>query len=98
MSNVAAAGALIAGLLLPSEAWSDPGSAAPNRFAVGFAVGFDAVLLRPIGFVATVVGASLFLPAALVSAPGGRDSIQEAWELFVLVPGKYVFQRPLGDF
>jgi hypothetical protein len=94
MSNAAAAGALIASLLMPSEAWSDPGSAAPS----GFAVGFDAVLLRPIGFVATVIGTGLFLPAALVSAPGGRDSVQEAWELFVLVPGKYVFERPLGDF
>ncbi len=56
------------------------------------------VILRPLGLVAAAVGAVLFVPAAILTAPGGRDSIEEAWDLFVLVPGKFVFERPLGEF
>ena len=90
-----AVAALITSLLLPVPARGDPGRiAAPSPLAVAF----DAVLLRPLGLVAAIVGAGFFVPAAVLTAPGGRDSIQEAWELFVLVPGKYVFERPLGDF
>ena len=91
---MAAAAALIAGLVLPVPARADPGSAAPNPFVVAF----DVALLRPIGLIATIVGFGFFVPAAVVTAPGGRDSIREAWELFVLVPGDYVFERPLGNF
>lgn len=59
---------------------------------------FDAAVLRPLGLVAVVVGAGLFVPAAVLTAPGGLDPLEEALEIFVLVPGKYVFTRPLGDF
>jgi hypothetical protein len=51
-----------------------------------------------VGLVVAAVGTAFFVPAALVSAPGGRDSIETALDLFVLAPGKWVFQRPLGDF
>ena len=94
ISRVGAAAAVCAGLLLPAPAHADPESGAPNPAAVVF----DLVLLRPLGLVTTVVGAALFVPAAVVTSPGGFDSIEEAWELFVLVPAKCVFRRPLGDF
>ena len=58
---------------------------------------FDLALLRPFGFAATVIGAILFVPAALVTSPGGFDRMGEALELFVLVPGKNVFRRPIGE-
>ena len=60
--------------------------------------GFDLVILRPLGLVAVAVGAVAFVPAALITAPNGRDGIQSALELFVTEPAKNVFQRPLGDF
>jgi hypothetical protein len=83
-----------AGAQVRSEGQPEQNGAGASRTAVVF----DAVVLRPLGLVATVIGAGLFPAAALVSVPGGRDSVEEAWELFVLVPGKAVFQRPLGEF
>ena len=61
-------------------------------------VGFDVVVLRPLGLVATAVGAVLFVPAALLTAPNGRDGVDTALKFFIIEPAKSVFQRPLGDF
>ena len=44
------------------------------------------------------VGAVLFVPAALLTAPNGLDSVKMALEFFVTEPANSVFQRPLGDF
>jgi hypothetical protein len=96
---------LIAGLLLPANALAqaqepaEPRSPSLSaRLSRGAAVGFDVLIVRPLGFVATTVGAALFIPAVVVTAPNGRDSIESALELFVIVPAKYVFRRPLGEF
>ncbi len=98
LSLNAVAATLIAGLLLPTQARAqgraDTSPPPPNYPAQAF----DVVILRPLGLAAAVVGAAIFVPAAILTAPGGRDSIGEAWELFVLVPGKFVVERPLGDF
>jgi len=59
---------------------------------------FDAIILRPLGFTAAAVGAVLFVPAAILTSPGGMDTIEEAMEMLVIVPGEWVFTRPLGDF
>ncbi len=59
---------------------------------------FDVVLLRPLGLLRLVIGAAFFVPAAVVASPGGFDSIEEALELFVLVPAEDLLERPLGDF
>ena len=59
---------------------------------------FDVVILRPLGFAASLVGAALFIPAALVTAPGGLNSIEEAWEQFVITPAEHVYTRPLGEW
>jgi len=59
---------------------------------------FDAVVLRPLGFMASLVGAGLFVPAALISVADGRDSLREAWRIFVVEPGKLVYTRPLGQW
>ncbi len=91
---------LIAALLLsvPGQAQSPGGSDTsppPPDYAANT---FDVVVLRPLGFVGAIVGAVLFVPVAVLTAPGGRDTIEEALEMFVLVPGKFVFTRPLGSF
>jgi hypothetical protein len=88
---------LIAGLLLPANADAlaqeqvEPPS--PNPIVAGA----DLVILRPLGLVAMAAGAVLFVPAALLTAPNGLDSVQMALEFFVTEPAKNVFQRPLGD-
>jgi len=57
----------------------------------------DAAFVRPAGMFAVLVGAGLFVPAAVITSPGGMDTINEALEFFVLEPSSYVFERPLGD-
>jgi hypothetical protein len=59
---------------------------------------FDAIILRPLGFVVLVVGVGAFVPAAIITAPGGLEPIEHALEIFVVEPGKDVFVRPLGRF
>ena len=94
MSRVGAAVAVCASLLLtaPAHAEPEPGTSNPA------AVVFDVVLLRPLGLLTMVIGAAIFVPAAVVTSPGGLDSIEEALALFVLDPAKSVLERPLGDF
>jgi hypothetical protein len=97
----AAALALVAALLMPGHALGLPADdvgkpAAPGPHPAAMVV--DAVVMRPLGFCAAIVGAALFPFVALATLPEGMSGIEEAWELMVLVPGKNVFQRPLGDF
>jgi hypothetical protein len=56
----------------------------------------DAVLVRPLGIVATVVGFAFFIvasPFALISGNAG-----ETWDGLVVYPAKFTFQRPIGEF
>ena len=55
-------------------------------------------MLRPLGFAALPIGVAFFVPAAAITAPNGRESVERALELFVTSPANYVFKRPLGDF
>jgi hypothetical protein len=59
---------------------------------------FDCTVLRPLGFAATLVGGAFFLPAALLTSPGGMESIEDAYEIFVTTPVEHTFKRPLGEF
>ncbi|MFQ5416791.1 MAG: hypothetical protein ACE5FL_07050 [Myxococcota bacterium] len=65
---------------------------------IGLVGAFDLLLLRPAGLVALGLGTAAVVPAFVLSAPGGRDHMKTALEVFVLEPGKYVFVRPVGDF
>ena len=56
----------------------------------------DLLAVRPIGLVATLGGAVVFLISWPFSALGGNTD--EAWETLVAEPAVYTFQRPLGDF
>jgi hypothetical protein len=62
------------------------------------AIAVDLLIARPLLTAATAVGAVLFVPTALVSAPQGRHGLQEAWEMLVVVPADNAFRRPLGEF
>jgi hypothetical protein len=55
----------------------------------------DLIVVRPVSFVATVLGTALFvvsLPVAAIS-----HSIPDTAEALVLTPGRATFTRPLGE-
>ncbi len=93
-----AAMALGMALMAPAAAVHADETTSQSGAARVASIGFDAVILRPVGFVALVVGAGLFVPAALITAPNGWHSITEAREILVDNPAEHLFQRPLGDF
>lgn len=57
----------------------------------------DAVLIRPVAAITFLAGAALFVPAAMLTAPNGMDSIRDAYDRFVNEPGQYLWGRPLGE-
>jgi hypothetical protein len=57
---------------------------------------FDAAWLRPLGAAASLGGFVFFLASAPLVAPSGE--IGTSWDIFVLAPVEYTFQRPLGTF
>ncbi|MFV0438303.1 MAG: hypothetical protein ACK5PS_13060 [Desulfopila sp.] len=56
----------------------------------------DALLVRPLGVVATLCGTVVFLVASPFAAMGGNS--QEVWDVLVADPARFTFQRPLGSF
>lgn len=93
---------LLAGCLLPAGARAQTETTAeateqPSRASTGARV-FDAMVVRPLTFAVLPIGVAAFIPAALTTAPNGRDSVESALELFVTTPANYVFDRPLGEF
>ena len=62
------------------------------------AKGVDALIVRPLASARVVVGAIMFIPAALISAPSGREGFDTAYDTLIQEPMEYAFQRELGDF
>jgi len=90
----------------PLRAQPDPQQATPpaaepsllgSRLERGFAVGFDAVVVRPLRVSALAIGAAAFVPAALLSSPGGWTHIRSVYDVFVSAPAEAAFGRRLGD-
>jgi hypothetical protein len=67
-----------------SEAWSDVGAKT-----------LDAVVVRPVSALSTVVGFGMFLVSTPFVAPS--QGITDSWEVFVRTPFDNTFQRTLGD-
>lgn len=57
---------------------------------------FDAVLGRPVGFAATVIGGAVFVVSLPLTATSG--SIRPAAKQLVGRPARFTFTRRLGDF
>ena len=95
---------LSACLLHPAAVWAaDETPSTPVRSADDTTSGaasktFDALILRPTSLVVLIIGVGLFVPATIVSAPGGKTPFLEAWDRFVVQPASYMVTRPLGDF
>ena len=56
----------------------------------------DAVVMRPLGLVATVAGTVLTVVALPFTIPSG--SVETSARELILKPADYTFKRPLGDF
>jgi hypothetical protein len=89
---------LITGILLTGNAYAQEQQSAGSTPVDPVAAGFDVVIVRPLGLVVLAIGAVAFVPAALITAASGKDSLEAALEIFVTGPAHHVFQRPLGDF
>lgn len=82
----------------PAEAPAPPrGIFTGEEVLSGLAVVVDLIVVRPLGLTALGTGLALFVPAAALSASGGKATFLEAFEFFVEVPAKNVFTRRLGD-
>ena len=57
---------------------------------------YDALIVRPIGLIATAVGSIFFVVSLPFSAAGGN--IDTASEELVKRPARFTFKRPLGEF
>ena len=57
---------------------------------------YDAIVVRPLGLVATAIGAVFFVVSLPFSAAG--DNIDAASEKLVNKPARFTFKRPLGEF
>jgi hypothetical protein len=56
----------------------------------------DAILVRPLGICALIIGAGLFIISLPFSALG--KNVKEAGQKLVVAPAKFTFTRPLGEF
>jgi len=56
----------------------------------------DALIVRPLGICATILGAGLFVISLPFSALG--RNVKEAGQKLVIAPAKFTFTRPLGEF
>lgn len=60
------------------------------------------IFLRPAGFIATVIGAGLYLsflpPVAINSIYPPHEPIKDWADIIVINPAKFTFTRPIGDY
>ena len=56
----------------------------------------DVVVMRPLGLVSTVLGATLTVVALPFTIPSG--SVEASARELIVKPAEYTFKRPLGDF
>ena len=60
------------------------------------AMAADLFFVRPLGIIATVLGAAIFVVSLPFSALGGNT--EEASQKLVVDPAKFTFKRALGNF
>lgn len=67
----------------------------------GYDVMMDMVL-RPVGFVATIIGAGVFVGVspltAMAAIPEPHDAFEKLADTLVCKPAKWTFSRPVGDY
>ncbi|MFP4194515.1 MAG: hypothetical protein ACLFMN_03440 [Desulfobacterales bacterium] len=78
-----------------SPAFAGSTSADGGR-ADGAAMAVDVFAARPLGLASTVFGAATFIVALPFSALG--KNVGQSYDLLVVTPALYTFDRSLGDF
>jgi hypothetical protein len=86
------------------ESWSNAGRGirkSLDKAEKPFSIGFDAIILRPLGLVSVVIGTAVMVPMAIIASPNtidmGVEAYDEPMEIFFRTPVNYVFKRPLGE-
>ena len=97
--NLVKAFAFVLLLAISSASYAEGTAASESD---GYDVMMDAVFLRPLGFVGTVVGSGLFVGlsplVAVASIPAPHDAFEKLADTLVVKPAKYTFVRPVGDY
>ena len=57
----------------------------------------DLTIVRPVATVRVVIGSVLFVPAALLSAPMGREGFDGALDTLITAPSEFAFDREIGQ-
>jgi hypothetical protein len=89
---------------VPAEADAPPPAEIPAEAEVlpesdpmrEFDIGFDVVLLRPMGLLQLAVGSAMLIPAYPLSWPSGGQG--EVLDILFWSPFEYTIRRPLGEF
>jgi hypothetical protein len=89
-----ASGLLAVALAMPACATAQQNDPVTSDRATDMVV--DAVVMRPLGLVATVAGTVLTVVALPFTIPSG--SVETSARELILRPADYTFKRPLGDF
>jgi hypothetical protein len=93
MKSVKAASALLVlALAAPSTVLADDSVSGDK----GTDMVVDAVVMRPLGLVGTILGAVVTVVTLPFTLPSG--SADEAAQYMIVAPAEYTFNRPLGDF
>jgi|APLow6443716910_1056828.scaffolds.fasta_scaffold143537_1 hypothetical protein len=87
---------LVAALLLIPLASAHAQDPLDEKEITGSMMVADFILVRPVGFVATIIGTALFALSLPFSGPGGN--LQSAADMMVIAPARFTFHRALGDF
>lgn len=87
---------VLALLAVPVTVLADAGPKIKDPQVDAGSMAADALVVRPLGIVATVAGFGLFVISVPFSALG--RNVGEAWNAMVVYPAKFTFARPLGDF
>lgn len=69
---------------------------AENNRRDGAAMAVDFFAARPLGLASTIFGAATFVLSLPFSALG--KNVGESYDLLVISPARYTFDRPLGSF
>jgi hypothetical protein len=87
---------LIAILCAATLVLASAGPVFASHYAEPAVVAGDALVVRPLSFVATVVGAGVFVLAFPVALTSG--SVHSTADALMVQPGRFTFRRPLGHF
>lgn len=93
-SGKLASGLLILALAVPCPAVADDAGTVSGDRGTDMLV--DALVVRPLGLVGTVLGAAVTVVTLPFTLP--TSSADEAAQYMIVAPAEYTFNRPLGDF